>query len=196
MKQVVCTAAARLAAITVLAASISCGSLTQQGTGSSYLVIEALEASGGSGTTFSSFLNSDVVTANGGILNDVGQVRFSLAMKDPGGAVAPSPANVISIEQYHVAFTRTDGHNVPGVDVPYAFDGGLSGSVADKTTLVFVLVRNQAKAEAPLKALGGANQIVITTIAEVTFYGHDQTGRPVSVAGKLTVSFANFADAT
>jgi hypothetical protein len=194
MKKVVWTGAARLAAIAVMGASISCGSLTQQGTGSSYLVIDALEAANGS--TFSSFLNSDVVSATGGIVNDVGQVSLRLAMKDPGSATGPSSANAITIEQYHVAFTRTDGHNVQGIDVPYAFDGGLTATVSDAVSLPFVLVRNQAKAEAPLKALGGANQIVITTIAEITFYGHDQTGRPASVAGKITVSFANFADAS
>ena len=195
MKQVVCTAAVRLGAITVLAASVSCGSLTQQGTGSSYLVIDRLEASGGTSGSLSTFLNSDVVGTNGSIVNDVGQVQLSLAMKDPGSATGPTSANVITIDQYHVTFTRTDGHNVQGVDVPYAFDGGLTGTVSASTSLAFVLVRNQAKNEAPLKALGGANQIVITTIAEVTFYGHDQTGRPVSVTGKITVSFANFADA-
>ena len=40
-----------------------------------------------------------------------------------------------------------------------------------------MLVRAQAKLEAPLKALrGGGGAIVISTIAEITFYGTDQNG--------------------
>jgi hypothetical protein len=39
-----------------------------------------------------------------------------------------------------------------------------------------------------------SNPIVISTIAEITFYGHDQTGRDVSVTGRINVNFANFAD--
>jgi hypothetical protein len=58
----------------------------------------------------------------------------------------------------------------------------------------FTLVRIQAKEEAPLKALrfsGGA--IAISTVARVTFYGKDQTGREVSVSGNLDVTFADWA---
>ena len=57
----------------------------------------------------------------------------------------------------------------------------------------FTLVRHQAKVEAPLGALA-SNFLIVSTIAEVTFYGHDQTGRAVSVMGKISVHFANFAD--
>jgi len=35
---------------------------------------------------------------------------------------------------------------------------------------------------------------VISTIAQVTFYGHDQTGRNVSVSGQLNVNFSNYGD--
>ncbi|MBW8712968.1 MAG: hypothetical protein JF632_02665 [Acidobacteria bacterium] len=95
--------------------------------------------------------------------------------------------------QYHVRYVRSDGHNIEGVDVPYAFDGGLAATVSADTTVGFTLVRNQAKAEAPLKALT-TNPIVLSTIAMVTFYGHDQTGREVSATGNIDVTFANFGD--
>ena len=48
---------------------------------------------------------------------------------------------------------------------------------------MFTLVRNIAKDEAPLQALT-VNGVIISTIAEVTFYGHDQTGREVSAVGE------------
>jgi hypothetical protein len=36
--------------------------------------------------------------------------------------------------------------------------------------------------------------VIISTVAEITFYGHDQTGREVSATGRLGVNFGNFAD--
>jgi hypothetical protein len=108
--------------------------------------------------------------------------------------LAPSTANFITVTQYHVDYVRSDGRNTPGVDVPYAFDGGLGITVAGSASIGFTLVRIQAKLEAPLKALvrqGGAQ--AITTVARVTFYGHDQTGREVNVTGNIEVTFADWA---
>jgi hypothetical protein len=58
-----------------------------------------------------------------------------------------------------------------------------------------VLVRAQAKLEAPLKALrNGGSAIVISTIADITFYGQDQNGNQVSVTGSISVNFADWGD--
>jgi hypothetical protein len=64
---------------------------------------------------------------------------------------------------------------------------------SNEITGAFTLVRHQAKAEAPLAALA-RNRLVISTIAEITFYGHDQTGREVSTIARISVDFANFGD--
>ena len=77
--------------------------------------------------------------------------------------------------------------------MPYAFDSAVTATVSADTTIGFTLVRQQAKAEAPLKALT-TNGLVLSTIAEITFYGHDQTGRAVSAVGNIGISFANFGD--
>jgi hypothetical protein len=185
----------------LILASVSCGSLTRQGTSSSYLIISSLEGAPGGATagTFASVLLSDVITVKDGIgiiYSDPGRVTFALGLKDPGASTSPSTPtqnNFITVTRYHVRYIRADGRNVEGVDVPYAFDDGITATVSGETTAGFTVVRNQAKQEAPLKALG-LNPIVVSTIAEVTFYGHDQTGREVSVVGNLSVSFANFAD--
>ena len=60
----------------------------------------------------------------------------------------------------------------------------------------FVLVRVQAKLEAPLMraARGCGGSAVISTIAEVTFYGQDQTGRESRCTGNIGVNFADWAD--
>ena len=59
----------------------------------------------------------------------------------------------------------------------------------------FDLVRLQAKLERPLRNLaGGGGLIVISTIAEVTFYGADQAGNDVSITGSIDVKFSDFGD--
>jgi hypothetical protein len=190
----------RAAAIGLVLASISCGTLTRQGTASSYLVIDTLEAASGADPgAFGATLSSDVITTVNGsstFFSDPARVGFSLGMKDPGAGSSPTTPtqnNFITVNRYHVRYIRTDGRNTEGSDVPYAFDGAFTVTVSGATTAGFIVVRNQAKQEAPLAALV-SNPIVVSTIAEITFYGHDQTGREVSAVGRMTVSFANFGD--
>jgi hypothetical protein len=126
-------------------------------------------------------------------------VTLRLVMKDPGtpgSPTTPGPNNFITINRYRVTFTRADGRNTPGVDVPYPWDGTITFTVNNTiATFPFLLVRHQAKEEAPLQALafnGGAG--LITTLADVTFYGQDQAGREVSVSTTMTVIFGDFGD--
>jgi hypothetical protein len=187
-------------ALTLLA--VSCGDVTRQGTGSSYLVINALEAaSGAEPNRFTGTLNSDVLTIVDGsatIFNDLGRVRLSLAMKDAGGAdlpTTPTTNNFITVNRYRVRFVRADGRNTPGVDVPYGFDGAFTATIGTgEVTAGFELVRHIAKEEAPLRALARNYAVIISTIAEITFYGSDQTGHEVSVTGQMLVSFGDFGD--
>ncbi|SRR6266542_135775 len=201
MNKAVWSAGTRLApAVVLVLASVSCGTLTRQGTSPAYLVIRSIEAAPGNDVTkFGSFLLSDVVTVVDGvptIFNDVARVTFTLGLKDPGPAsspTVPTQNNWITVDRYHVRFIRSDGHNIEGVDVPYAFDGGLTATVADTVSAGFQIVRHNAKEEAPLAALQ-FSPVIISAIAEITFYGHDQTGRAVSATGNLGVNFGNFAD--
>lgn len=171
----------------LVVASVSCGEMTRQGTASSYLVISSLVVEGGGD------LRSDVIT-NGSVFSDPATVTFQLAMKDPGGT-APSPVNAITVNRYRVRYIRSDGRNTEGVDVPYTFDGAFTITVPGTSSASFTLVRAQSKIEAPLAALG-TSVLAISTIAEITFYGHDQTGREVLVTGRVGVHFANWADST
>jgi hypothetical protein len=129
------------------------------------------------------------------IYEDIGQATLRMALKDVSIA-SPTSANLITVTRYHVEFKRTDGRNTPGVDVPYGFDGAATGTITSTGgVLSFVLVRAQAKLEAPLKALrNGGAAIVISTISEVTFYGTDQNGNQVSVTGTMSVNFADWGD--
>lgn len=194
---------AKTTAVIALAfAATACGKLTREGTSSSYLVISQLQGSPGLTGNFGSVLASDVLNVDPqtnaqSVAADQGQVSLSLALKDPGSSTSPNtptPNNYVTVTQYHVEYVRSDGRNVQGVDVPYAFDGAVTATVQNETTVGFTLVRIQAKQEAPLQALqfhGGAG--AISTVARVTFYGHDQTGREVSVVGNIEVNFADWA---
>lgn len=197
-------------AIGVAVASAGCGELATQGRSPSQLVILSLSAApGASPSQFGANLLSDVVTnveqTVGGqqvssptVFNDVGAVEFGLILKDPGNdpatPAAPGALNAVTITRYRVVYRRADGRNAPGVDVPFSFDSGVTVTVTtDGGSTGFELVRSSAKLEAPLRALTN-NPDIISTIAEVTFYGHDQAGNDVSATGMIGVNFANFAD--
>jgi hypothetical protein len=193
--------------VLAIAGAVSCGQLNSTGRSPSYLVVDAvLASSGASPGTFGGTLESDVVTnvstTVGGqdvlqptVYEDTGQVKLRMALKDVSIS-GPTSANGITVTRYHVDFKRSDGRNTQGVDVPYGFDGAATGTIgADGGLLTFVLVRAQAKLEAPLRALrGGGGAIVISTIAEITFYGQDQNGNSVSVTGSISVNFADWGD--
>jgi hypothetical protein len=183
-------------AVLLMLASTGCGDMTREGTGSAFLILDTLEAApGAQPDEFGGNLQSDVITVVDdipGIYNDIGQVTVRLAMKDP--LLSPSSTNAITINRYRVRYTRTDGQNREGIDVPFGFDGGMTLTVAsDAVTGSFEIVRHVSKLEPPLRALA-SNGVIISTIAEVTFYGRDQTGREVSVVGRIQVDFGNFAD--
>jgi hypothetical protein len=197
----------RLAAVLFVIAA-SCTSAQRDGTSPAFLIIDSIEAaSGAAPSTFGGTLASDVVTRQldgtdvGGaaVFEDLARVELSLGLKDPGSAATPTrptSANFVTVTRYHVRFVRADGRNAPGVDVPYAFDGACTVTVGnERTPATLVLVRAQAKQEAPLGALGGTGgEVVISTIAEITFYGADQAGRAVKAVGRISVNFADWSD--
>jgi hypothetical protein len=193
--------AAALALVMAIASSTSCGDVVRQGTGGSFLIVSALEgAAGAKPTDFGGTLLSDVITVvdnSPTFFNDIGRVTFRLGLKDAGSPASPTtPAqnDAITINRYHVKFLRADGRNTQGVDVPYEFDGAFTLTVsAGDASAGFTMVRNIAKMEAPLAALR-FNGVVLSTIAEVTFYGADQTGHEVKATARITIDFANFGD--
>jgi hypothetical protein len=180
-----------------LVAGAGCGSTVSDSP--AFLMIDSLQgAPGSSPGSPGNTLQSDVLF-NGSPYEDPGFVSFRLGMRDPGamtGAVIPGPLNYITVTHYRVVYTRSDGHNTPGVDVPYPIEGGMTvTAIGGVTGGTFVLVRAQAKLEAPLRALIGlGGQVTISTIAQVTFYGSDQAGNAISTTGYITVTFADWGD--
>lgn len=211
MRAVIRTWIAGAAAAVVLAGSISCGDVARTGRSPSMLVIDSLQAAPGADPGgLGAFLLSDVVTLvdqtiNGetvrvpSIFNDVGQATMRLVMKDQGtggAGVNPSTLNAVTLNRYHVQYIRADGRNAPGVDVPFPIDGAVTVTLTGGTVVVpFEMVRHQAKLEAPLRAMANlGGRIVISTIAEVTFYGTDLAGNDVTGTGRMSVSFGDYPD--
>lgn len=206
--------ATRLMGIAALvAASVSCGDVVRQGSSPVFLVIDLLQASRGnvSPGPLATTLTSDVLTnvttppASCGpplppcpiTFGDSGQVTLRAPLKDLGATATLSPTsnNEVTINRYRVEYIRADGRNTQGVDVPYAFDGAVTGTVpaGGALTLGFELVRNVAKQEAPLAQLRTSSNI-ISSIAKVTFYGTDRVGNSVQVTGQISIEFGNFGD--
>lgn len=132
------------------------------------------------------------------VINDMAVAEFSLLLRDPGdpaSPASPSALNQITINRYRVRYRRADGHNTPGVDVPYDFDSAFTMTVPNtgRVEAGFQIVRHSAKEEAPLASLRYTGDI-ISTIAEVTFYGRDQAGNEVSASGNIGIDFGDFAD--
>ena len=184
----------RLGLFACAVASASCGTV-REGTGTSFLIVEGLEfASGNDRTQFEATLHSDVNTP-GGNFDDLARATFRLGLKDPGPATSPNTPTQnqsITIDRYHVRFFRADGRNTQGVDAPYEFDGAFTATVAGNSVQsAFVVVRHDAKREAPLAILG-SNRLILTIIAEITFYGRDQTGHETQAVARASIDFGNF----
>jgi hypothetical protein len=180
-------------------ASASCGDMSRTGRAPVILVVDNMAASAGEDDDFTGVLLSDVSTG-GGVFNDNGRADFRITLKNPGNItspLAPSALNDVTLTRYRVRYLRSDGRNTEGVDVPYAFDGGLTTTVTGQAggQAVFLLVRHTAKREPPLRNMWeGGGLRLLTVIAEVTFFGHDQAGNEVTAVGNITITFGDFAD--
>jgi hypothetical protein len=203
----------RLAAAAALAtAAIGCGDVVRDGQSPMFLVIDALEAQAGAASPgpFTGTLHSDLITnvttpapcstsaPCPTIFSDSGRVTLHVSPKDIttlGTISEPSSNNQVTINRYRVDYRRADGRNTPGVDVPYGFDGAFTGTVPinGNLTVNFELVRHVAKEESPLMQFRFSD-VILSTIADITFYGQDLVGNEISARGSLLVDFGNFGD--
>lgn len=200
-------ALAAVAATSGLAAGCGNANLGRSPSQVSVTVLEA--ASGAKPDDFANTMLSDVETLvkrtiDGQqvrvptVFDDFGRVTLTAFLRDPGPAgnpTSPSSVNNVTFTRYRVVYRRADGRNTPGLDVPYAFDSGMTFTVpaGGSASGSFEIVRHLAKEEAPLKALVNNGQM-IATIADVSFYGKDQSGNDVTVTGSIGINFGNFGD--
>ncbi len=188
-----------LMGLALLAASIflpACNPLENDSRSNSILVVENITGKDMSGTD-AGFLQSDVVKKDNSIAADTAKATLSARFMDPAPILGTSQYSDIMVTRYVVSFSRTDGRNRPGADVPFPFEGSLTTLVrVDSTASVnFVIVREAAKLEAPLINLrDSAYGDILNMTAKIEFYGHDLTDKAVKATGYLTVYFANYVD--
>ena len=120
-----------LLVVALVALSSACGEFTREGRSPVVLVVDRLSVDDDAGT-----LLSDVVT-EGSIINDMAEAELRIVLKDPGApgvSSNPSALNAVTVTRYHVEYRRTDGRNVQGTDVPYAFDSGTTVTLGSMLT--------------------------------------------------------------
>jgi hypothetical protein len=178
----------------------ACNEVENDSRSASLLVLEGLLGSTADGTA-ANFLQSDVLkmTEGGGgtIIADTAVATFRVQSLDPAPVMGPSPYGDVVLDRYTVSYSRTDGRNNPGTDVPYPFEGSLSALVplGGTTQVSIVVVREAAKLEPPLIGLVDLGaEVVLTATARIDFYGHDLANNQVKTTGYLTVYFANYAE--
>jgi hypothetical protein len=174
----------------------ACNPLEDDSKSSSFIIIESIAGKDVSGKA-SSFLQSDVVLADSIVVADVATVTLHSSLLDPAPLLKPSQYNDIILDRYIVSYSRVDGKNRQGVDVPYSFEGSLTQilKIGTSVTFSFVVVREVAKLEPPLIDLvQNRAEGVIEATAKIEFYGHDIVENKVMATGYLTIFFANYAD--
>ena len=186
----------------LVAVNVSCGDVVRQGSSPVFLVIDSLR-----GPTGTEQFQSDVITNRTTpdpcsvatpcptVTSDNATAFLRAPLKDPGatGGLSPTTNNEVTINSIHVEFSRADGLKKPGVDVPFAFDSALTGTIRPGNTLqlTFELVRTVAKQEAPLVQLRTSSN-VLSVIAKITFYGVDRVGNNIQTTGQMQIEFGNF----
>jgi hypothetical protein len=146
------------------------------------------------------FLQSDVVAINpdtgaGTVAADAAKVTFSAESLAPEPLLGTSYYSDIYVTHYVVTYSRSDGKNQEGIDIPYSFDGSLSARVqiGSPAEVVFVVVRAVSKLEPPLINLtAGRGEGELKVTARIDFYGNDTPGNKVKATGYLTIFFANY----
>lgn len=188
-----------LAGLALAVGLAGCTATEDDNSTNTFVQIVAMGDGDGSAIVFSDVcLGSDQDPPVCSVINDNFEVEMQAFVKDqsrPPGVVF----NDITFTRYRVTYIRSDGRNVPGVDVPFPFDGAANFSLplGTSVTVGFIGVRHQAKLESPIRELAGTNRPglgpgILSVLAQVDFFGTDTAGRPISVSGTISVSFADF----
>jgi len=194
---------ARVLAVTVLAFALAgCNALENVTDSMSRLIIVSLMGLNQEGSA-ADYIQSDVLfedpsTGATSIFADIATAVMTAQMLDPDPITGVSPYADIQLEKYQVTFTRADGRNIPGTDVPYPFEGDLTSliRIGTQTAVSFVIVRESAKMESPLLDIlqNSSRAENFTAVATVDFFGHDLSGKAVKATAAISITFANYGN--
>jgi len=187
--------------LTMILFLFSCNSVVKKTQSDSMLIVSSITGKDIEDNEVN-FLQSDVVsvdTDTGALYITADSAKATLTAKslEPEPALGTSTYSNILVTSYSVTYTRSDGKNREGIDVPYSFSGSISALVEiDASAEVsFIIVRESAKLEPPLINLrDGRGEGPLTIQAKIDFYGHDVANHQVKATGYLTIFFANYID--
>lgn len=176
-----------------------CTKLEELSQSGSKLIIDLITGTDSRGETEATTIFSDVIT-EGTVYDDVATATLSAVVLDPD-VPAGTFYQDIMVDQIDIEYSRADGLNVEGKDVPYSFTQKVTARVQPgglKVELGFVLIQHIAKMESPLVELVNLGQEhVLKLEAKITIHGKDIGGHRVeSAIGYVSVWCANFADET
>ena len=180
---------------------MGCTATEDDDTTNTFLTIVAMTTTNGGTGEEGEDLFSDVCQGGGAfpnctVFNDNATVTIRAQVKDSTHPASINGVNDIVITRYRVTYLRADGRNTPGVDVPFPFDGVTSFRIPPDGSLVdelFMVVRQQAKLESPLRELAGAGgNVLISTLTQIDFFGRDGAGRDITVRGHVNIVFGDF----
>ena len=171
----------RLGLLVLGMASASCGTV-REGSGTSFLIIDRLEFAPGNDRT--QFVG-DAALGRRNVADEVRTSTISRGRRSRSGSRIPGrrrPETPRRRTSSSPSTAITSGSSVPTAGTPRASTCPMGStapsprpSAAARRRALFVVVRHDAKREAPLAVLG-TNRLILTIIAEITFYGRDQTG--------------------
>jgi len=187
--------------LTMILFLFSCNSVVKKTQSDSMLIVSSITGKDIEDNDVN-FLQSDVVSVDpdtGALYITADSAKATLTAKslEPEPALGTSTYSNILVTSYSVTYTRSDGKNREGIDVPYSFSGSISALVEiDASAEVsFIIVRESAKLEPPLINLrDGRGEGPLTIQAKIDFYGHDVANHQVKATGYLTIFFANYID--
>lgn len=162
---------------------------------SAAIIITEITGNDLTGSAGSTTIFSDVVDDDGSISNDNCTIKVQAYLINPEGTGNTYYQDVI-IDQIDISFSRAEGLNVEGKDVPYRFSQKVTAqvSIGGSTEIGAVLIQHNAKLEPPLVDLTYNVQAHILKLeAHITVYGRDNAGNRVAPAtGTVSVWCSNF----
>lgn len=177
--------------------SSGCNQIENLSTSGTKLICSLITGNDEFGQSGSTTIMSDVITTGGTIYNDVAVATLTTTLLDPDKTESTFYQDVI-VDQIDIRYTRADGLNVEGVDVPFSFSQKVNErvSIGIVKEMGFVLIQQTAKLESPLVELVNFGQEKILKLeAECTFYGKDLAGNRVEPAvATVSIWAADFAD--
>jgi len=175
-----------------------CNKLEEDTTAASYLVVTTITGNDVTGQAGSTTIFSDVISEGGTVINDTAVAILEGHVFDPFDENITAYKDII-VDRVDIEYTRSDGLNTEGVDVPYGFSQAVNVLVpveSGNTELAFVIVSHNAKLESPLVGLTNiGGEKILKLEAHCTFYGHTLSGHEIApVTHTVSVWCANFGD--